>query len=151
MNESQPILPRRPSPLRPVIFILVVLAAIVAVVGASKWFAPRELVPWQSDLAAAQAQAKVSNKPILAYFTAEWCGPCQEMRRTVFSDRAVADAMQRVIPVRIDVDKQAAVAHQFHIEVMPTFILLDPDGRTLRSEEGGMTADEILQWLAGKE
>ena len=150
MTESQPLHPRRPSPLRPVIFIFIVFAAVFAVVGASKWFAPRELVPWQSDLPAAQAQAKVSNKPVLAYFTAEWCGPCQEMRRRVFSDRSVADAAERVIPVRIDVDKQPALARQFNIEAMPTFMLLDADGKPLRSETGGMEAAEFVQWLSAK-
>jgi len=136
--------------LRPVVFIFIVFAAVFAVVGASKWFAPRELVPWQNDLTAAQAQAKVTNKPVLAYFTAEWCGPCQEMRRRVFSDRTVADAAAAVIPVRIDVDKQPAVAREYHIDALPTFILIDADGRPVRSESGGMEAGEFVQWLTGK-
>jgi protein disulfide-isomerase len=148
--ESHPIDPRRPNPFRPVLVVFIVFAAVGAVVAASKFFAPKELVPWQSDLAAARRQATVTNKPVLAYFTAEWCGPCQQMRRAVFTDRAVAAAAQKVLPVRIDIDRQPAVARQFHIDAVPTFVLLDPNGNVLRAESGAMDAEQFVEWLSGK-
>lgn len=152
MTESdtpQPIIPKRPSALRPLLVVFIILASVALVVGASKLFAPRELVPWQSDLQAARDLSAKTKKPVLAYFTAEWCGPCQEMRRSVFSDHAVADATRKVIPVRIDVDRQAQVAQRFQIEAMPTFILISPSGQILRTQMGAMSAGDFIQWLQG--
>ena len=42
----------KPS-MRPVIFLIVVFGAWLALTTFAKWRMPRELVPWQSDLAAA--------------------------------------------------------------------------------------------------
>ena len=39
---------------------------------------------WRSDLTAALENAAAQDKPVLAYFTAEWCPPCQIMKREVW-------------------------------------------------------------------
>jgi hypothetical protein len=53
VTESQ----RKPPtvPLRPVIFLLIVFAAVLAVVAASQFMTAKERVPWRSDLPAALA------------------------------------------------------------------------------------------------
>jgi thioredoxin-like negative regulator of GroEL len=131
--------------------IVIVFASVALVVGASKLFAPKELVPWQSDLRAARDLSAKTKKPVLAYFTAEWCGPCQEMRRSVFSDHAVADAASKFIPVRIDVDRQSQLAQQFQIEAMPTFVLISPSGQIIRSQMGAMDSRQFIRWLGSQQ
>jgi thioredoxin-like negative regulator of GroEL len=69
------------------------------------------------------------------------------MRRSVFSDRSVAAATSKVIPVRIDVDRQSQVAQQFQIDAMPTFILISPSGQIIRSQMGAMDSRQFIQWL----
>lgn len=135
--------------MRPVIFVFVVFASVLSVVAITKWRTPPELVPWQSDYAAAKAQATSGNKPLLLYFTAEWCGPCQEMRREVWSDARVAEAMKSVVPVRIDVDRQAQLATQYRAEEgIPLFIVFDSAGNPQKKRVGRMDADEFMAWLA---
>jgi protein disulfide-isomerase len=146
VTESQPPIARTSS-LRPALFIFVLCAAVVAVVGVSKWRTKAELVPWQKDFAAAQAQARTANKPVLLYFTAEWCGPCQEMRRSVWSDATVAAAASSYIPVRIDVDEQPDLARRYRVETIPAFFILDPAGSPLKSIDHAMEAEETLAWL----
>ena len=151
MTESQqpmPIEPKRPSALRPVIFIAVVFGAVLALTAVSKWMTPAELVPWRGDLSAAQTESRASNKPILLYFTAEWCGPCQEMRRRVWSDAAVAEATKSVIPVRLDVDREPKLAQQYRVDAMPTFLMLSPGGEVSRTHVGAMEAQEFINWLS---
>jgi thiol:disulfide interchange protein len=143
-----PIEPKRPSALRPVIFIAVVFGAVLALTAVSKWMAPPELVPWRGDLSAAQAESRASNRPVVLYFTAEWCGPCQEMRRRVWSEAAVADAMKSYIPVRLDVDREPTLAQQYQIQAMPTFLVLSPEGEVSRTQVGAMEAQEFINWLS---
>jgi protein disulfide-isomerase len=132
-----------------VIFILVIFGAVAAVVAFSRLHTPPERVAWRRDFAAAQTEAKRANKPLLAYFTADWCGPCQYMRRTVWTQQSVADAMRNVVPVEIDVDRNPALARQFVGDYVPVFIVFAPDGRTLKTHEGAFEADQLIQWIGG--
>ena len=36
---------------------------------------------WSDDLETARAQARREDKPLLVYFTADWCGYCREAKR----------------------------------------------------------------------
>ena len=142
---------KRPSaPLRPVIVIIAIFFGVFGVVAASKFFTPAERVRWRSDLPAALAEARAANKPVLLYFTAEWCGPCQYMRRNVFTDDAVGRASEAYIPVRIDHDQRPDLIIQYQVEGMPWFGILDTDGRPVRILNRGVeTPDEMVAWLKG--
>ena len=146
MTESQRESGRKT--LRPVWFLTLVFAAVLVVTFVSRWMTPAEVVPWKSDLAAAQSEARAANKPMLLYFTAEWCGPCQWMRRYVWSDRQVADALRGFVSVRIDIDKDPATAMRFHVKPIPVFFIVRPDGQIARTHEGAMEAQEFINWLS---
>ena len=133
-SAPQPIRSKPPSvPLRPVIFILAVFVGVFGVVAASKLWTPRERVQWRDDLPAALAESRATNRPVLLYFTADWCGPCQWMKRNVFTDDAVAAAMhERYIPVRLDHDQRGDLIVRYQVEGIPWFAVLDHNGRPVR-------------------
>lgn len=144
MTESQP---AKPSPLRPVLFIAIVFAAVAAVTVVSRFWAPPEKIAWRDDLTAAQRDASAANKPVLLYFTASWCGPCQRMRREVWTEQRVAEAMNAYVPVRIDIDRQPALARQYNVQSIPTMAELDSEGAVVRLIDHGVSADEMTEWL----
>ena len=126
---------------------VVILLAFAGVAALSLWSRPHEVIPWRTDYAQAVEESRRSHKPMLLDFSAEWCGPCQEMRRTTWSNRKVADALKDVIPVQIDVDQHVDLSRQFQVDGIPRVIELDSTGNLIRSQEGYLEPDTFLEWL----
>ena len=96
-----------------------------------------DLVRWR-PIAGAEAEARAQGKPLLYDFTADWCPPCQAMKREVFADRAAAERIERLfVPVRVldrareegrnpaEVD---SLQRRFHIGSFPTLVVVPPAG-----------------------
>lgn len=65
--------------------------------------------------------AITSNQPTLVDFYATWCGPCQTMHPIL--DEIKSKEKDKIRILKIDVDKNLAIAEQFKIKGVPTFIL----------------------------
>lgn len=137
------------SAYKPVWIILGVLAVVSAVVVATRVFQPKEVVPWRTGLQDGMYEARRANKPVLLYFTADWCGPCQVMRRTTWTDQRVAKALEAYVPVKINFDQAGVVADVYGVTAVPSYTVVAPDGETVikPTTSGGMTAEQFLAWL----
>jgi thiol:disulfide interchange protein len=132
--------------------LLLVLGVLVVLAGWNAYRRARfahDSIPWRKDLQAAKAEAASSGKPVLAYFTAAWCGPCQRMHEETWPDPKVAAALNDVVPVKIDVDQNSDLAMSFNVNAIPRLQMIGPDGAPGRSREGFATADELVKWLKG--
>jgi thiol:disulfide interchange protein len=130
---------------------LIVIAAIVVVAASSTLRRPHEVIPWRSDLASATTESRQTGKPILLDFSATWCGPCQEMRRTTWSDTRVEETLRGYIPVQIDLDANHDLAERFGVAAIPHLAVVDAQGSIVKSEEGMLSADDLIEWLAQKQ
>lgn len=102
---------------------------------------------WTLSWDEAVAHAKSANKPILAVFSAEWCGPCQAMVREVYPKETVKQALKAWVPVYIDSDKFPDLAKKFNIEAFPTFVLLSAAAEEQKRVVGAMPDDKFISLL----
>jgi thiol:disulfide interchange protein len=142
-------MPKSSEAYRPLWFVGAVLVVWAAVVGYRALNPAKELVQWGTDLTAGRQQAITTGKPLLLYFTADWCGPCQQMKRTTFADQQVAQAMASVVPVKLDLDRNQQLAGQLQVETIPRFFMMTGDGRVISvNAEGYQEREQFLAWLS---
>ncbi len=108
---------------------------------------PATTIAWRTDLLQALAESKQRGKPVLVDFNAVWCPPCLAMKHDTWTDhtveRAVSDA---TVPLLVDIDQDQATASRYGIESIPTVLLLDSDGRVLRTA-GFLPPSGVLRFL----
>jgi thioredoxin len=83
-------------------------------------------------------------------FTAAWCGPCKAMLPILTGlAREYADHVRMVA---VDVDHEQALAEQFSVRSMPTFVILRDGrevGRIIGSRPRGFVQGVLDRALAG--
>lgn len=109
--------------------------------------APRS---WHARLAEGIEESRKVQKPILVRVGAEWCGWCKRLDREIV-DPAVQAELAKWVLVEIDVDEAPEDAARLAIGPIPALRVLDASGRTVRSTEGFLPAEELVKWLQGKE
>ena len=133
------------------------LVLVVAVLGLIRWrfsgVAPTpEAFAAHTSLEDALGQSEQSGKPVLVMATADWCGPCQTLKRGALSDPEVsAWIAEHAIPAYADFTDSRTPEAQgaqrlLQVEAFPTLVLLR-DGEVVGRRVGVVSAGSLLEWL----
>jgi thiol-disulfide isomerase/thioredoxin len=88
--------------------------------------------------------ASNSTGPVLLDFHAEWCGPCRTMRP------AIEQLIRKGYPIKaIDIDQEPKLKQRYHVENVPTFIVVDRSGHELDRTSGAQPAAELARFYKG--
>ena len=137
------------SAMRPVFVVGGLTLAVALFVSISEWRTAHavEIVPWRGDWESAKTEAVKLHRPLFVYFTAAWCPPCQEMKKTTWADKTVKTALEKFVPVKVDVEAHPEIAEKFGVNAMPTYVILSEQGEVLRHRSGMLMPEEMLRWL----
>lgn len=103
------------------------------------------LFQWASTKESGLAKAKANGGYVMLKFEADWCGPCQIMKREAFQNKDVAKLLKNAVVVPVDVDTEAGqrLAAQYHADQIPKIVFMKGDGKVFGEILGYMN----VEWL----
>ena len=127
--------------------LLILMLAFLAS-GAPSALAAADTIDWHT-YESGMARSRFEKKKVFLYFHAEWCGYCAEMDRKTFKDPAVIAALNRsFIPIRVDSDRETAVASLFRVKGLPFSVFLTDAGDKIAHVPGFIPSDQMLKILS---
>ena len=118
--------------------------------------APAAALHWH-PVGEEEVLADREGKPILYFFTADWCAPCHEMKRTLFADpEKVSRISQEFVAVEVldtrvetgenlpEVDEAQA---RYQVVTIPTLVVALPDGSEIGQHRGYSGEERAWRWL----
>jgi thioredoxin-related protein/tetratricopeptide (TPR) repeat protein len=115
---------------------------------------PSRNVAWVSagndaEIDRAFAQARAQGKPLLLYWGASWCPPCNQLKATLFNRQDFASQSKSFVAVHVDGDRPGAqkLGSRFKVSGYPTVVLFSADARELTRLPGEVDAEQVMQLL----
>ena len=96
-----------------------------------------------------KAEAKKKNKLIFIDAYTTWCGPCKQLKKNTFPDKAVGEFFnENFINVAFDMEKGDGLllARQYGVTAFPTLIITDADGKIVTYTLGFMRPKELIDF-----
>jgi len=88
-----------------------------------------------------------SSEPVLVDFYATWCGPCKSQLPII--KEVSKELAGKVKIIKIDIDKNKALAHKYKVRSVPTLALFRY-GKVLWMDAGMKTKNQILRIIKEK-
>lgn len=89
-------------------------------------------VNWRTDLDAARAEARQTNRLVLVHFWSVTCGPCKLLDRDVFSQPQVGATLeQKYVPVKVNAGDARVLTEALGITRVPTDVVMTPEGTVI--------------------
>jgi thiol:disulfide interchange protein len=112
---------------------------------------PKGSPKFEKSYRSALSEAKKTGKPILAVFSASWCGPCQMMKKNVYPTEAIKPYHDKFVWAYLDADDKdnEKAMKEFGVNGIPHIQFLSSDGKPVDKQVGASGADSFAKTLDG--
>jgi uncharacterized protein YyaL (SSP411 family) len=131
----------RPA-VRAALFLFVILAAAMPPASAA------DPIRWRSDYNSARKEAQEKGLPLLVEVGTDDCYYCRKLETTTFRDPRIASMLASgFVTLRVDANREPALARALKVQVYPTLVLAGADGKIHAFIEGYMEADRLAEHM----
>ena len=88
-----------------------------------------------------------SEKPVLAIFSAIWCGPCQQMSSAY--EEISKELSDKVLIKKMDIDSDPNTPTQYSVRGVPSMLLFSKS-ELIGTRVGASTKSDLLNWIKSK-
>jgi thiol:disulfide interchange protein len=109
---------------------------------------PAGKIDWVRNYSEGLRLARESGKSIMVYFTADWCGPCVQLKKYVWSDKRVIAASKQLVPIYVDVDQDPDTLAEYKLRGIPAVFFLSPAGEIIMKYAGDYSAADVAEQMS---
>jgi thioredoxin-related protein len=119
---------------------------------------------WTDNYKLALDKASKENKKVLLDFTgSDWCSACKQLKKAIFDKPEFQKfADKNLVLVEVDFPVGKTLSHQVKMQndaladhydagnALPTLILLDPQGKVIKKQEGydpAVSPKDFINWI----
>lgn len=88
-----------------------------------------------------------TGRPVLAFFTADWCTWCRKMKSETMPNGQVQAVLKNYVLVYVDTDKDRAPANKFGVTGLPSYVITNYKEEKLKFDSGYKNAGSFANWL----
>lgn len=82
----------------------------------------------------------------LLKFSASWCQPCKMLTNTINNIPNKPELLEKM--QEIDIDENVDLVTKYGIRGVPTLVVVDDKGNTIKSMSGSITKDKLLDFIS---
>jgi thiol:disulfide interchange protein len=115
-----------------------------AIVPPAAAVAPPAAIRFVKGFEAGTQYAARTHKPMMLFFTAEWCRYCHQMAADAFVNADVCRLADRFVCVEIDADAESDVCSHFNVQGYPTVLFVSAAGTPLNRLVGQKPSRQLI-------
>lgn len=104
-------------------------------------------IKWFSRYSEALSEAQKTQKPLLIYAYATWCGWCKKMERETCADKKIMKLTEFFVCIKINSEEEEEFFSKFKVKEFPCVVFLKSDGTEIERHIGFKTVDEFKKML----
>lgn len=104
-------------------------------------------IKWVYNYREGLRQAKTSGQAAMLFFTADWCPPCVELKKHVFTDARVVAASKPLVNILIDVDQHRQLMKKYRVRGIPAIFFLNANGDTVARFSGARNVKNFVKQM----